>query len=168
MAYFINTIDYKRECGTCSECCQGWLTGKIYDYTMNQGNPCHFVDSDKCGGCCTIYEQRPEMCINYKCAWLEHTVAFPLWMRPDKSKVIVSEREVHDVTTGITYSFWQVKECGQNIDANVLNWVIRNSIFYMKNIQYEIGGQWHYLGSQEFITFFTGKALTVDNQIVPD
>lgn len=49
----------------------------------------------KIGHGCTQYEARPEACAGYKCLWLrsqeDQTVnSWPLEMRPDKSKVMLS------------------------------------------------------------------------------
>ncbi|HZE61286.1 MAG TPA: hypothetical protein VE085_12085 [Burkholderiales bacterium] len=46
----------KRQCGTCTACCDGWVEGTIYGHEMKPGVPCHFRGE----GCCTIYERRPE------------------------------------------------------------------------------------------------------------
>ena len=155
MAYFINTIDYKRECGTCSECCQGWLTGEIYEYQMSPNNPCHFCDQNSSTGGCQIYEHRPEMCSSYKCVWLAQPVAFPEWMKPEKSKVLISHRilEVEDSKEEIQY--WQVRECGSQIDSTVLNWILTFHYHHHNNIMYQIAGQWYYLGSPEFVTLIS-------------
>lgn len=156
MTLFLNTIDYKRECGTCSMCCQGWLTGNIYEYTMGPHNPCHFVEDNSPGGCCKIYEHRPAMCSGYQCVWLQQPIAFPEWMKPEKSKVIVTQRTVEDAVTKEEMVYWQIKECGEKIDSAVLNWIIRNVQSYKVNAQYEVGGQWYYMGSDSFMELMVG------------
>jgi hypothetical protein len=157
MTFFVETIDYQRECGSCSECCKGWLTGTIYDYEMSPNYPCHFVDSNKCDGCCTIYEHRPEMCSSYKCTWLTNPIAFPEWLKPEKSKVIVTERFYEDEDSGETFSYWQVKECGQKIDSISLNYLLIMSIKNNINIEYEVAGQFHYHGSDRFLEVFLNR-----------
>jgi len=166
MTYFIESIDYKRDCGSCSMCCQGWLSGDIFEYKMEANNPCHFVNEGCSGGCCTIYEHRPDMCKDYKCLWLQQPIALPLWMRPDKSKVIITERVVEDAVASEQFTYWQVRECGEKIDSVVLNWIIRNSMHFNMNLQYEIAGQWYYLGTDRFMEFMVGnKSLQT---ITPD
>ncbi len=164
MTYFLETIDYKRECGSCSECCKGWLTGKIYDYEMSPNYPCHFVDSNKCDGCCKIYEHRPEMCSSYKCEWLTNPLVFPEWLKPEKSKVIVTERLHEDEESGEQIPYWSVKECGQKIESTVLNYllllVIKNNI----NIEYEVAGLYHYLGSERFLEIFLGNNKNTEKE----
>lgn len=157
MTYFIDTIDYKRECGSCAECCKGWLTGNIYEYTMHPHNPCHFVDTNRCDGCCTIYEHRPQMCSNYQCVWKQQPVLFPEWMKPEKSKVIVTQRYHEDAVTKETIKYWQVLECGQTIDPSVLNWILRQIRYFDGNVSYQVAGQWFYLGSETFVEIMTGS-----------
>ena len=158
MTYFIDTIDYKRECGSCSECCMGWLTGTIYEYKMHAHNPCHFVDTNKCGGCCSIYEHRPKMCSDYKCMWLKHPVLFPEWMKPEKSKVIVTARMIEDPVDKVNIEYWQVRECGQTIDSSVLNWIIRQVRYFDGNCSYQVAGEWFHMGSDTFLELVTGTA----------
>lgn len=157
MNFFVDTIEYKRECGTCSECCQGWLKGEIHDYNMSPHNPCHFVDENRCGGCCTIYEHRPEMCSSYKCVWLNNLVAFPNWMKPEKCKIIVTERSIENKETKSVVTYWQAKECGQKIDSVVLNWIITQCNYFGVNLEYEVAGQWYYIGNDEFMETMTGS-----------
>lgn len=165
MTFFVETINYPRDCGSCSMCCQGWLSGDIFEYKMHANNPCHFVDEGCSGGCCTIYEHRPDMCKEYKCVWLHQPVGFPLWMRPDKSKVIITERVIEDATATEQFKYWQVRECGEKIDSSVLNWVIRNALHYNMNLQYEVGGHWDYMGNDKFVNFMTGGKSLSSNTI---
>src|SRR5206468_6789493 len=56
----------KRECGTCTACCDGWVKGTIEGHDMFPGQPCFFRGQ----GCCTIYERRPaDPCRNLVCRW---------------------------------------------------------------------------------------------------
>ena len=159
MSFFVETIDYKRECGSCSECCKGWLTGTIYEYQMYPHHPCHFVDDSKCNGCCSIYEHRPEMCSTYKCVWLTDTVRFPEWLKPEKSKIIITDRVYEDEDTNEQLHYWSVTECGQKIDSNVLNYILFLAIGNNINIHYTIGGQSHYHGSDRFLEIFLGNSI---------
>ena len=170
MTYFVQQIDYKRECGTCSMCCQGWLSGSIYEYYMLPGTPCHFNDKTKCGGGCTIYEHRPEMCQQYQCVWLQQPALFPEWFRPDKSKIIVTQRDYKydcvdaDGETHISLEYWQIIECGDIIDSRYLNWLIIQSMHHNINIEYQVNGKWYYLGSEQFKAAF-GNKVTSSAQI---
>lgn len=130
----------QRSCGSCAECCKGWLSGVAYEQVFHPGKPCFFLQ-DTCG----IYESRPEdPCKSYKCAWLSKD-EFPLWMRPDKSKSIVTERTVD----GIQY--FDVVECGQKMDSETLSWLFIWALEKGANLQYRINGGPHKIGSQEFL-----------------
>jgi hypothetical protein len=96
-------------------------------------------------GGCGIYETRPEEpCKSYKCVWLKENT-LPLWMRPDKSKAIVTEREVE----GIKY--WDVSECGETLKSEVLSWLVMNTIEHQRNLQYRINSGAFKIGQQDFL-----------------
>jgi len=74
----------KRECGSCTACCEGWVKSKTID--MYPGHPCKHCTS----GGCAIYETRPENpCRTFVCGWLRTGSPLPDSMRPDRSGVIV-------------------------------------------------------------------------------
>ncbi len=76
----------QRSCGDCTACCQGWLRAKIFDTDMYPGRACpHITDQG-----CNCYDERPEVCRNFRCLWLINPEAFPDWMRPDRSKAIAN------------------------------------------------------------------------------
>ncbi len=76
----------KRECGTCTACCDGWVEGTIRGRVMKAGVPCHFRGE----GCCTIYEERPqEPCRNFICGWMMRGSPFPDSFRPDRLGVMM-------------------------------------------------------------------------------
>lgn len=72
-----------RECGDCTICCT-WLVGESYGNSFGCGKSCKFLEENKCG----IYDDRPEACKNYQCAWSQHLLLEE--MRPDKCGIIVS------------------------------------------------------------------------------
>lgn len=74
----------KRECGSCTACCEGWLSAEILE--MSPGHPCRHCTSAGCA----IYEKRPEdPCVRFNCAWLMDGDRFPEELRPDRAGVIV-------------------------------------------------------------------------------
>src|SRR3954468_16744056 len=76
----------KRECGTCTACCDGWVEGTIRGHEMKQGVPCHFRGE----GCCTIYDERPpDPCRRFICGWLAPGSLFPDSFRPDRLGVMI-------------------------------------------------------------------------------
>jgi hypothetical protein len=75
---------------------------------------------------------------------LAHDI-LPLWMRPDKSKIIVTERE----TNGVKY--WDVSECGETLTAQSLSWLVLYTIDNSTNLQYRINGGAVKIGQPDFL-----------------
>ena len=131
-----------RKCDECNACCQGWLTANIYGKEMYPGRPCHFASNNGC----SIYKDRPENpCVTYKCAWLKDDgTIFPEWMKPDRSDVIITERDWENRL------YWSVVECGKQIDSKILNWIY---LFAQANdiyLEIQVAGIRYYRGSPEF------------------
>jgi hypothetical protein len=72
-----------RECGDCQLCCQGLLIGSARGSFFGNMTPCKYLENE-----CVIYEERPETCRRFYCAWAQEL--FPEWMQPNKIGVIVS------------------------------------------------------------------------------
>ena len=74
----------QRDCGTCRECC---VTCPVETLEKPAFTPCSKLnpDADACGAC-TIYDQRPNECAAYECAWL--VGEFGDEDRPDKSRIL--------------------------------------------------------------------------------
>ena len=140
---------YKRKCDGCINCGEGWLTSNIYDKFMFPGRPCHFVKSNGC----SIYKNRPtEPCKNYKCEWLKD-LEIPEWLKPSTSNVILTKRKIDSV------EYLEVKEAGQKMNIEILNWLIMEQIRKKINIKYEISGGWNWIGSVEFCNLMIGKKI---------
>lgn len=78
-----------RECNGCSYCCDGHLSGEVDGKSFGQMEACHNLTEDGCN----IYDNRPNMCHNYYCAWAQEL--FPEWMKPNECGVVISvETEV--------------------------------------------------------------------------
>lgn len=73
-----------RECGDCVACCSGYLIGNSYGNKFGTGKPCAFLVK----GDCSIYEDRPETCRTYQCAWTQGL--FNEDMKPTLSNVMIS------------------------------------------------------------------------------
>lgn len=131
----------KRSCGSCTKCCEGWLTGEALGYSFFPGNPCHFV---AVGKGCTVYSKRPkEPCKSYKCSWLING-DLPEWMKPDEVNAIVDFRE----TDGILYM--QVIEAGSVLESRVLSWLIQYALRSKYNFLWSINGEKNWIGNVEF------------------
>lgn len=134
----------KRECGTCTKCCEGWLTGEALGYKFYQGKPCHFV---AIGKGCAVYAKRPkDPCVSYKCAWLTND-AIPEWMKPSEINTIIDER----IEEGIKYL--SVNEAGSKLDSAVLTWIIEYALANQLNLLWTVNGGEHWIGSPEFNKF---------------
>lgn len=73
-----------RECGSCTACCEGWLTSEKMQ--LRPGSACQHCTIDGCG----IYERRPvNPCVSFRCAWLRDEKSLPDDMRPDLCGAIV-------------------------------------------------------------------------------
>lgn len=129
---------FKKECGSCTKCCEGWLGATIYDKEMHKGRPCFYLD--KCNNKCAIYEQRPQdPCKDYSCAWLtDEQNIFPLWMKPNLSNVIITLRSI--VNNNKEYFYYDVIETGKKMESEVLNWIIHWALSSNINIRYEVCG----------------------------
>lgn len=144
-------LESKRICGECTACCEGWLTSNIYGHMMRPGTKCHFLGAE-----CTIYQNRPENpCKQFKCVWLEDKeYAIPEWIKPSLSKIIIVKRPWGEKNQNY---FWQVVECGQKMDSEVLHWLISFCEFNNICIQYSFNQNIYRRGSVEFNEFFSKK-----------
>lgn len=136
----------KRECGSCTECCRGWLTGEVNGHAFYPGQPCHFVGEHGC----SIYQDRPENpCKVFECEWLRNK-EIPEWMKPDKCKVLMTTREwfYNGESRG---SYLDVYEAGQQMDSRVLAWLFA---FYLNTgvpMRVQVAGSFRRYGSAEFL-----------------
>ena len=131
----------QRTCDGCTECCKGWLHGNALGHSFYPGRPCFYLKKDGC----SVYEDRPEdPCKTYKCVWLAKN-DLPMWMRPDLSGAVVTEREKDNVV------FYEIRECGKKLDSAVLSWFVLWALNTKSNILYQIDGGFNKLGSTEFL-----------------
>ena len=132
----------KRTCGSCTKCCEGWLSGEALGHSFYPGKPCHFISIGKG---CSVYSKRPkDPCVSYKCAWLLN-LDFPEWMKPDEVNAIIDFREIN----GIKYI--QVNEAGETLRSDVLTWIIQYCIKEKLNLSWKIKNGNNFLGTQEFL-----------------
>lgn len=131
----------KRECGTCTKCCDGWLSAEIYGHKMEPGKPCPFVGNNKC----SIYEARPSLCRNWKCGWLEDDgTLFDEWMRPSNVNFILVRFNVNGV------EWYKLAEAGEEINTLMLSYLITLFRKHNKNLKYVINGVPFFIGTEEF------------------
>jgi hypothetical protein len=132
----------KRECGTCTKCCEGWLIGEALGHTFYQGKPCHFVSI---GAGCTTYATRPaHPCASYKCEWLSN-LDIPEWMKPNQVDAILSKRN----EDGIPYI--SLNEAGSVVSSRVLSWLLTYCLVNKINVYWEVESGTNWLGTSEFV-----------------
>jgi hypothetical protein len=132
----------KRECGSCTKCCEGYLSGEALGYSFYPGKPCHFI---AIGKGCTIYAKRPkEPCVTYKCGWLTEE-SIPEWLKPDFSNVIIDYREKNG------HKYLNLIEAGGVVSSKVLSWFISYGLNNKLNIVWQVEGGYNWIGTEEFI-----------------
>jgi Fe-S-cluster containining protein len=95
-----------RPCGDCVACCDGYLIGNSHGNQFGAGKSCVFLVEKKC----SIYEDRPQTCHDYVCAWSQGLLSDS--MKPTISNVMISV-ETKDK------QFLRVIELAENIDEEV-------------------------------------------------
>lgn len=130
------TLNNDRSCGECTMCCQGYLFGEAYGFNFQLGKPCHYVRKSGC----SIYDYRPyNPCKTYKCEWKKNK-NIPEEFRPDKAKVILTERVEDDRV------YLQVLEAGGKISDDMLHLIIKLFNDHKYDwIRYSRNGEWHEL-----------------------
>jgi Fe-S-cluster containining protein len=117
-----------RPCGDCTACCDGWLIGEAKGHPFGNCKACYFLINKLC----TIYNDRPQVCRNYQCAWTQHLL--PDWMKPNKCGVLVS------VETKEDHQFLRVIEMRPAIDYAIyyeIDKFCKESNTYCVKVPYE-------------------------------
>jgi hypothetical protein len=141
-------VEIKRGCGTCTKCCEGWLSGNAHGHSFYRGKPCHFI---AIGKGCGIYEQRPkDPCVSYSCAWLTNA-DLPEWMKPSEINAIVDFRKIDN--TDIQYI--KIHEAGETLRSDVLSWLLQYALKNQLNLIWTVNGAQNWLGSPEFVEAVT-------------
>jgi hypothetical protein len=150
--------DIKKECGGCTACCSGALSGQAHGHYFFKGRPCFFLK----GKGCSIYQDRPENpCVSYRCGYLAEAF-FPEWMRPDKCGFIATPR-VHKYVDKVKdgdvereeerlIPYMQLVEYGDKSSAAHLWWFIEKHLEgAIPNLLIEIDGGFHRMGRPDFL-----------------
>ena len=136
-----------RNCGSCTKCCEGYLSGVAHNKPFFLGNPCHYL---AIGEGCTIYAKRPkDPCVNYHCEWLNNS-EIPEWLKPDKINAIITKRIIKNTENNTEIEYWDITEAGETMRSNVLTWVIEYALNNNKNLRWQVEGGNHWVGNKEF------------------
>jgi hypothetical protein len=131
----------KKECGTCTKCCEGWLTANIKGHDMYPGKPCFFVEIGKG---CKDYKNRPKNpCKNFLCGW-RLIDDMPEEFKPEKTGVIVSLKKENDI------EYMVLSKAPNNPTVQLLSWAISFSMSRNLNILWYIDNKSWWLGSDDF------------------
>jgi hypothetical protein len=150
--------DLKKECGSCTACCSGALSGQAHGHHFFKGRPCFFLKEKGC----SIYEDRPDNpCVGYRCGYLVEPF-FPEWMRPDKCGFIATPR-VHKYVEKVKdgdaerdeerfIPYMQLVEYGSPASAKDLWWFVEKHLEgAIPNLLIEIEGGFHRIGNADFL-----------------
>ena len=145
-----------RSCGTCTKCCEGYLSGQAHGIPFYPGKPCHFL---KIGFGCSIYEDRPDdPCKGFQCQWLTEP-NFPEWLKPNLSNVIFVPSEID----GHQYIF--AIEAGAKMEERTLSWAKSYMLSNNFNFAWQYDGKWSASGSDKFLKAYFGSNETTTNEI---
>ena len=132
-----------RQCGTCTKCCDGWLTVDIYGNSVSNGNPCLFK-KEGCG--CSIYASRPHVCQEFLCGWIrDDGTLFEDWMKPDITNFILVYSRIDELT------WYKLVQTGQELSLLMLSYMIQKALRQNINLEYWIDGTQFLIGSTEFV-----------------
>ena len=135
-----------RSCGTCTKCCEGYVSGSVRGIPFFKGSPCHFVSIGKG---CSIYEDRPKQpCKSYSCFWLNNE-DLPEWLKPSEVNAMISERYTKN-----NIHFLELIEAGETLRSDVLSWLINYCNKNDFNLFWEVNGKKNYMGSDDFLREF--------------
>ncbi len=137
----IKLVSNERQCGDCTHCCDGHLSGMIYGESMGYKKPCKYVIKGKG---CKIYDYRPDNpCKSFKCFW-KTNLKVPESLKPNTSDVIMMERLINNIPYII------VVEAGKELTVEVLEW-LNNSFEQneIENILYFYNGTPRYISKNE-------------------
>jgi len=133
----------KRECGTCTKCCEGHLAANIRGHEMSKGNPCFFVEIGKG---CKDYENRPkDPCVSFTCGW-KVIDEMPEHFKPEKSHVIFSWRK----TEKLDLLYLCINEAPSSPSAEILTWAFLYTVNTNNNLLWSINDKAYYYGSNDF------------------
>jgi hypothetical protein len=131
----------KRECGTCTKCCEGWLTANIRGHNMFPGKPCFFVEIGKG---CKDYKNRPdEPCKSFECGWITID-EMPEEFKPEQSGVILVFKNNNN------NPYMVITKAPNNPTSSFLSWAINFAMSKKLNILWYIDDKSWWIGNADF------------------
>ena len=133
----------KRECGTCTKCCEGHLMANVRGRDVGPGKPCIFVEIGKG---CKEYDKRPkDPCKSFTCGWLD-TEEIPEEFKPDKSGVIFTFR----TTDELKIPYMGIHSAPNDPSSKILTWAFINAASKPFNLVWELEKKGYYFGTADF------------------
>lgn len=131
----------KRECGTCTKCCEGWLHAEIKGQKIYPGKPCFFVEIGKG---CKDYENRPDIpCKSFECGWLV-IEEMPDEFKPENCGIICNL----NFNNGNPYMV--ISKAPNNPTGQFLSWAIVYARSKNLNILWYIDDKSWWIGNPDF------------------
>lgn len=130
-----------RSCGSCTKCCEGWLTATIHGEEMSPGKPCHLVEE---GVGCKDYKNRPkDPCKDFSCMW-KASLNMPEQFAPEKTGVIVSIQTIDN------HEYLSATYAGKEIETDFLSWFVGHCVSRKINFEWFVRDEAIYIGTSEF------------------
>jgi hypothetical protein len=131
----------KKECGTCTKCCEGWLKADIKGHEIYPGKPCVFVEIGKG---CKDYENRPqEPCKTFTCGWIQID-DMPEQFKPEFSGVIMHTQG------GNEKPYVCLSKAPNNPTVQYISWAVTYAMSRNINIVWYVDDKSWWLGDAEF------------------
>jgi hypothetical protein len=128
-----------RSCGTCTKCCEGYISGGAHGIKFGNGVPCEFL---ALGHGCTIYEDRPlSPCKKFKCEWLKNN-DMPEHFKPEVSHFMAMRKG---------QNFIVLVTVGPNPNYEVVDWYKRWCSENKFNLAYRQDNRDYFFGDPEFV-----------------
>ena len=134
-------IKLKKQCGTCTKCCEGYLGANIKGHEMYPGKPCFFLEINKG---CKIYVDRPkDPCKDFECSW-KFIDEMPDEFKPEVCGVIMQLKE----NSGNQYFI--IVKAPNEPTTEYLSWAVTFVRSKGMNILWYINDKSWWLGNEEF------------------
>lgn len=131
-----------RSCGTCTKCCEGYLSSTIKGHQMKPGTPCYFLEQ---GVGCKDYVGRPAFpCKSFNCSWLEDK-KIPDEYKPEVCGVIMRNAELH----GLKYVMFT--SAPNDPSEKMIEWAKKYFDKKDMNFLYSIGESIFPNGTKDFV-----------------
>jgi hypothetical protein len=136
----------ERSCGSCTKCCEGWLTANVDGEEIGHGKACSRVEP---GVGCTDYENRPEEpCRTFLCQWRANSWV-PEEFSPAKTGNLLTAQRIGNI------DYLSLSYAGKEIGLEYLSWFVSHCVGNKWNADWVVNGRRYMIGSPDFINSMT-------------